>query len=108
MRTRPGYEDDMIVVGDSGDRPGYMVLSSAGGVDVAMGEESSSRQPKVQLCASASQKYSPAGTQPDLDWSGMNLPVPSGSFWTIYHPFALDRIANVAPLMRSAYISGIA
>jgi hypothetical protein len=41
---------------------------------------------------------SPAGTQPDRDWSGTMLPNPSGSFWTMYHPLALLRMTNVAPL----------
>jgi hypothetical protein len=33
-------------VGDKGERPGYIVLSSAGGVDVAIGVDSSSRHPE--------------------------------------------------------------
>jgi hypothetical protein len=36
-------------VGERGERPGYIVLSSAGGVDEAMGDDSSSKQPVGQL-----------------------------------------------------------
>jgi hypothetical protein len=89
----------MMDEGDKGESPGYIVLSSAGGVDVAIGVDSSSRHPEGQLLTFLKKKKNvPAGTQPDLDWSGKTLPMPSGSFWTIYHPFALDRIANVEPL----------
>jgi hypothetical protein len=38
----------MMDVGDRGDKPGYIVFSSAGGVDVAIGDDSSSRHPESQ------------------------------------------------------------
>lgn len=45
MRTRPGYDDEMMVLGERGERPGYVALSSAGLVETAMADESSSRHP---------------------------------------------------------------
>lgn len=46
----------------------------------------------------------PAGTHPDLLWSGVILPIPSGSFWTMYQPFALDMMTKVAPLNASGQL----
>jgi hypothetical protein len=35
----------MMDVGERGERPGYIVFSSAGGVDKAIGDDNSNKQP---------------------------------------------------------------
>lgn len=56
MSTRPGYDDDMIVFGERGDNPGYITLSSAGDVETAIADESSSKQPVLVNTDPASQR----------------------------------------------------
>lgn len=66
-----------------------------------IGVDSSSRQPQLsaQTPDPSAPGSLPAGTHPDLVLSGTIWPSPSGSFWTMYHPFALLRITNTAPLI---------